>query len=192
MGLSVIATDGHRPTTGGVDVSSEMPLYRRDPTAWRAHLAEGNRTQARKRVGADVLFRDDADRILLVDPKYKPDWDLLGGMAEANEPPLDAARREAQEELGIEFAGGRLLVVDWVAPHGPWDDSLMFNYDGGVLTEAERRGITPRDHELSQFRFCERAEAVSLLRPYVWRRVEAALNSLATGGTAYLHDGELK
>jgi len=35
----------------------------------------GNRTQAKKRVGADVLFRDDQDRILLVEPLYKPDWD---------------------------------------------------------------------------------------------------------------------
>ena len=41
-----------------------MPLYERDPEAWRVCLAEGNRTQARKRVSADVLFRDEAGRIL--------------------------------------------------------------------------------------------------------------------------------
>lgn len=55
-------------------MTSDAPLYQRDPEAWQAHLAEGNRKQARKRVGADVLFRDDAGRILLVDPRYKPDW----------------------------------------------------------------------------------------------------------------------
>jgi len=171
-------------------MTSDVPLYQRDPEAWQAHLAEGNRTQPRKRVAADVLFRDDAGRILLVDPKYKPDWDLVGGMAEANEPPIEAARREAREELGTEFAGGRLLVVDWVAPHGPWDDSLLFVFDGGVLTSEQQVRISLRDHELSAFRFCERDEAATLLRPYVWRRVEAALEALATGRTSYLHDGQ--
>jgi 8-oxo-dGTP diphosphatase len=53
------------------------------------------RKQPRKRVSADVLFRDEEGAILLVDPRYKPDWDLPGGMAEANEPPMDAARRRS-------------------------------------------------------------------------------------------------
>jgi hypothetical protein len=45
----------------------------------------------------------------------------------------DVARRNqvVKEELGFEYAGGRLLVVDWVAPHDSWDDSLMFVFDGG-------------------------------------------------------------
>jgi 8-oxo-dGTP diphosphatase len=66
--------------------------------------AEGNAKQARKRVAADVLVRDTSQRILLVDPSYKPDWDLPGGMAEANEPPLEAAQREVREELGLNLA----------------------------------------------------------------------------------------
>src|SRR5437764_10001357 len=73
---------------------SDAPLYERDPAAWQAYLAEGNRTQPRKRVAADVLVRDEVGRILLVHPRYKPDWDLPGGMVEANEPPRDAASRE--------------------------------------------------------------------------------------------------
>lgn len=53
--------------------------------------------QARKRVGADAIVRDTSGRIHLVDPTYKPDWDLPGGMTEANEPPADAVRRELRE-----------------------------------------------------------------------------------------------
>lgn len=166
---------------------TEPPLYERDPEAWQAHLAEGNRTQPRKRVGADVLFRDEAGRILLVDPRYKPDWDLPGGMAEANEPPLDAAIREVREELGIEYVGGRLLVVDWVAPHGPWDDSLMFVFDGGVLTTEQQANIALRDNELSEYRFVRDEEAKSLLRPYVWRRLDAAIEALNGPTAFYLH-----
>ncbi len=173
-------------------MTSDLPLYQRDPEAWQAQLVEGNRTQARKRVGADVLFRDAAERILLVDPRYKPDWDLPGGMAEANEPPLDAARREVKEELGIDFSGGRLLVVDWVSPHGPWDDSLMFIFDGGVLSDATQMEITLRDGELNDYRFCEHGEASRLLRPYVWRRVQAALKALEADRSDYLHHGRVK
>ena len=64
-----------------------MASFQGDAAAWEAYLAEGNAKQARKRVAADVLVRDTSERILLVDPSYKPDWDLPGGMAEANEPP---------------------------------------------------------------------------------------------------------
>ncbi len=170
-------------------MTEQPPLYERDPDAWNAHLAEGNRTQARKRVGADVLFRDEAGRILLVDPSYKPDWDLPGGMAEANESPLAAAVREVREELGIEYPGGRLLVVDWVPPHGPWDDSLMFIFDGGVLTTEQRASIQLGDAELREARFVTGDESRDLLRPYVFRRLEAALGAVANGMAPLLQDG---
>jgi 8-oxo-dGTP pyrophosphatase MutT (NUDIX family) len=43
-------------------------------------------------------------------------------MAEANEPPEETMRRELREELGVHGTLFGLLVVDWVAPHGPWED----------------------------------------------------------------------
>jgi ADP-ribose pyrophosphatase YjhB (NUDIX family) len=170
-------------------MTSGAPLYERDPEAWRAHLAEGNAKQARKRVAADVVLRDRRGRILLVDPKYKPDWDLPGGMAEANEAPADAARRELKEELGLDLHVRELLCVDWVSPHGPWDDSLMFLFDGGVLAEQQTQELHLVDEELGQFRFCTEEEARELLRAYVWRRLRAALEALRTGRMRYLEDG---
>jgi 8-oxo-dGTP diphosphatase len=170
-------------------VTSDLPLYHRDPEAWRAQLAEGNRTQPRKRVSVDVLFRDEAGRILLVDPQYKPDWDLPGGMAEANEALLDAARREVAEELGIDYAGGRLLVVDWVAPHGPWDDSLAFIFDGGILPEPDRARIRLLDGELNEYRFVPLDQVGQLLRPYVEARVREALAAADDGAVRYLQNG---
>ncbi|GAA2653756.1 NUDIX hydrolase [Nonomuraea recticatena] len=163
-------------------MNPETPLYERDPEAWNAYLAEGNAKQPRKRVGADVLIKDEHGRILLVNPRYKPDWDLPGGMAEANESPAAAARREIQEELGLGLEIGRLLVVDWVPPHGPWDDSLMFIFEGGTVTE----GVRPVDDEVGEARFVHVTEARDLLRPYVWRRLQAALDV-----PAYLEHGHL-
>lgn len=172
-------------------MSADEPLYKRDPAAWEAYLAEGNAKQPRKRVGADALIRDERGRILLVDPKYKPDWDLPGGMAEANEPPHQAVERELREELGLERQITELLVVDWVGPHGPWDDSLMFVFDGGVLGATEIATLRLGDDELSDCRFCAEEEAATRLRPYVWRRVQAALDAVQAGRASYLLDGSI-
>jgi ADP-ribose pyrophosphatase YjhB (NUDIX family) len=164
-------------------------MYERDPEAWHQHLAEGNVRQPRKRVSADALVRDQAGRILLVDPKYKPDWDTPGGMSEANEPPHETVRRELREELGLDSRIGALLCVDWVAPHGPWDDLLAFIFDGGVLADEQIAGLRIRDHELAAFAFCTRQETEQRLRPYVWRRIAVAIDALQIGRTAYLMDG---
>jgi ADP-ribose pyrophosphatase YjhB (NUDIX family) len=170
-------------------VSSEGPLYERDPEAWNAYLAEGNAKQPRKRVSADVLIRDAHGNILLVDPCYKPDWDLPGGMAEANEPPASAVRRELREELSLDIPVGDLLCVDWVSPHGPWDDLVSFIFDGGTLSQHAITSLQLTDGELRAYEFCDQAQAQKRLRPYIWRRLRAALEALTTGHARYLQDG---
>jgi 8-oxo-dGTP diphosphatase len=164
-------------------------LHERDPAGWNAYLAEGNARQARKRVSADALVRDESRGILLVDPTYKPDWDLPGGMAEANEPPTEALRRELREELGLDIGVGDLLCVDWVSPHGPWDDLLNFIFDGGTLSDSDINNLRLVDSELRAFEFCDLGKVRDRLRPNVSRRVAAALQALDTGRASYLQDG---
>ncbi|MET8183814.1 NUDIX hydrolase [Streptomyces sp. NPDC005336] len=158
-----------------------------DPDAWNAYLAEGNATQARKRVAADVLLRDAVGRVLLVKPTYKPGWDLPGGMAEANEPPEQTVVRELREELGLEITVRGLLVVDWVAPHGPWDDQIAFIFEGGHLDTAEE--LRPHDEELSEARFVAWDRARQLLRKRMRDRLDAALRAVDEGRPVYLRDG---
>ena len=164
-------------------------LFETDPDAWLERLAEGNARQPRKRVAADVIIRNEAGRLLLVNPNYKPDWDLPGGMAEANESPLDAARREIHEELGLTLTIRSLLCVDWVPPHGPWDDTLVFVFDGGILTPAQIATLTVSDPELDAFNFFTNEEAAELLRPYVWSRTALALDAAQTRRQHYAHYG---
>ncbi|WP_237774197.1 NUDIX domain-containing protein [Actinosynnema sp. ALI-1.44] len=151
-----------------------------------AYLAEGNARQARKRVAADVLIRDTVGRVLLVNPTYKEHWDLPGGMAEANEPPREAAERELMEELGLAVDVGRALVVAWVPPHDPWDDQLLFVFDGGTLTDRQCADLRVIDPEISEFEFVEPAEAASLLRSDLAERLRQSLDALSAGVTTYV------
>ncbi|MEO6085339.1 MAG: NUDIX hydrolase [Umezawaea sp.] len=160
-----------------------------DPARW-AYLAKGNATQARKRVAAKVVIRDESGRVLLVDPNYKDYWDLPGGMVEANEAPRAAAVREVREELGATIDIGRLLVLDWEGPHGPWDDQLVMVFDGGVLTHQEVAALRVTDPELSQFAFLAHAEARGRLRADVGDRLDRALSALAANDTVYSEHSE--
>ena len=150
-----------------------------------AYLAEGNAKQARKRVSAKVVLRNAAGEVLLVNPIYKEHWDLPGGMGEPNESPRTAARRELREELGATVAVGRILVLDWVSAHGPWDDQLIFVFDGGVATDAEIDALSITDDELTSFAFLPPAEALERLRSDVAERLERSLAALASGSFHY-------
>jgi 8-oxo-dGTP pyrophosphatase MutT (NUDIX family) len=77
-------------------------------------IGEAVKALARKRMAAGALFRDEDGRVLLVNPTYKPTWDLPGGAVEKEESPHAACRREVAEELGLDRVPGRVLVVDWV------------------------------------------------------------------------------
>lgn len=156
-----------------------------DDAARLAYLAEGNARQARKRVAADVLIRDQAGRVLLVDPTYKSGWDLPGGMAEANEAPRDAAAREVREELGLSLPVGRLLVLDWVPARGPWDDQLVFIFDGGTLPDEDAATLRTVDPELAGLEFVEVSEAAQRLRPDIADRLRRACTMVKTSGTDY-------
>jgi 8-oxo-dGTP diphosphatase len=61
--------------------------------------------------------------------------------------------------LGLDARLVGLLCVDWVSPHGPWDDTLMFVFDGGVLSSDQIAGLRLIDGELSGYKFCTEEEA---------------------------------
>lgn len=161
----------------GVDIGVVDPHF--------AHLAEGNARQARKRVAADVLIRDEAGRVLLVDPTYKEGWDLPGGMVEANESPQAGALRELGEELGLTRVIGRPLVVEWVGAHGPWDDQIVFVFDGGVISPDDVDGIRVSDAEIARWRFSDVDDVQKEMRDHIWRRLRLALDAVGDGSVRY-------
>ena len=143
----------------------------------------------RKRVAGGVLFHDNDGRILMVEPVYKPTWDIPGGLAEDDESPLAACRREVREEMRLDIEPGRLLVVDWIPRHGVWRDGVMFIFDGGMLTEDQLDAIALQADELSSYKFVTVDEAADHVRPSLARRLRAAVAALESGIPAYLEFG---
>ncbi len=64
--------------------------------------------------GAASVIVDDARSVLLVKHSYGPlNWEVPGGIAEPGESIEETARREAQEELGVEIVIDALTGVYW-------------------------------------------------------------------------------
>ncbi len=64
------------------------------------------RSLPKKRMSAGALFFDEVGRLLVVEPAYKANWEIPGGVVELDESPREARMREAKEELGVERPTG--------------------------------------------------------------------------------------
>jgi 8-oxo-dGTP pyrophosphatase MutT (NUDIX family) len=140
-------------------------------------------------MAATVLFFDDADRVLVVQPTYKPHWELPGGAVDADESPYAAACREVKEELGLPRAAGRLLAVDWVPPRPDRTEGLVLVFDGGRLSAGEITGLAVPADELRGWSWCTGQEAAGLLSPLLARRLAEALRARESGVVVYLENG---
>lgn len=143
---------------------------------------------AHPRMAAGSLFFDDADRLLLVEPRYKDYLDIPGGYVERGESPLQACVREVHEELGITPPIGRLLVVDW-APNPGEGDKVLYLFDGGVLSARDRERIGLQTEELQGYRFHDTERVPELTIPRLARRITAGIEARASGRVAYLEHG---
>ncbi|MEV5905131.1 NUDIX domain-containing protein [Streptomyces sp. NPDC052127] len=141
-------------------------------------------------VAAGVLLFDQQDRVLLVDPTYKPGWEFPGGVVEPGEAPARAGVREVEEETGIRLDDiPRLLVVDWERPAPPAYGGLRLLFDGGRLDAAAVAGVLLPGPELRAWRFVTEEEAADLLPPVRYERLRWALRAREHGAALYLEAG---
>ncbi len=141
-------------------------------------------------LAAGVLLFDEEDRVLLVDPTYKPGWEFPGGVVERGEAPARAGMREVTEELGIELDRvPRLLVVDWEPPRPPGFGGLRLLFDGGRLPGGDAGQVLLPGSELRGWRFVGESEAAKLLPPPRYERLRWALRARERGTVLNLESG---
>ncbi|WP_055588867.1 NUDIX hydrolase [Peterkaempfera griseoplana] len=142
-------------------------------------------------VASAVLLFDEQDRVLLVDPVYKPGWEFPGGVVERGEAPTLAGVREVAEELGITLdrSALRLLVTDWEPHTGPRQGGIRLVYDGGRLDAEGRSRLRLPADELRSWRFVTLSEAEELLPPGRVLRLAAALRARRRGQALTLEAG---
>jgi len=144
---------------------------------------------AKKYMSAGALCRV-GGRVLLVNPTYKPRWEIPGGLVEDGESPRAACLRELREELGLELPVARLLGVDYRVG-SQYGEGLHFIFDCGELSAAALAAITLPPDELSEHRLAHRDELHELLAANLARRVLRCLDvAIAGGAPIYMEDGE--
>ncbi|MEU6645662.1 NUDIX hydrolase [Saccharomonospora sp. NPDC046836] len=148
------------------------------------------RSLHRKRMSAGVLFRDGAGRVLLVEPSYKPQWDIPGGAVDADESPWVTAVREVREELGIERPLARLLVIDHVPADDRMPEGMAFVFDGGRVTEEEVRQLALTDPEIVSVGLYALDEAKGKVKPSLAARLAVAVDAAARGELVLSENGE--
>lgn len=141
-------------------------------------------------VAAGVLLFDSEDRVLLVDPTYKPGWEFPGGVVEPGEAPGYAGVREVAEELDVRLTDTpSLLVVDWEKPSPPAFGGLRLLFDGGRLDERSIAELRLPCAELRAWRFVTEDEAAELLPPVRRERLRWAMHARRIGRPLYLEAG---
>lgn len=178
--LGWLTADALVVDTGGLTPAQSAALVADAVSAGSAGLCEIVQTPepTAETVAAGVLLFDERDRVLLVDPTYKPGWEFPGGVVERGEAPARAGMREVTEEIGIELSDvPRLLVVDWEPPRPPGFGGLRLLFDGGRLPDDDARRLLLPGSELRGWRFVTEEEAVSLLPPARYERLRWALRA---------------
>jgi ADP-ribose pyrophosphatase YjhB (NUDIX family) len=133
------------------------------------------------------MIFDRAGRLLILKPTYKSGWTIPGGVMEADgETPWDACRREVREETGLEVESGRLAAMDFRPARPGRVAGIRFLFDCGQVSTKALAGMKLQADEIADSRLVPVAEALTLLRGPIRRRVRQASRSKRL---VYLEDG---
>jgi 8-oxo-dGTP pyrophosphatase MutT (NUDIX family) len=157
-----------------------------------------NYGQAKKlnkfRAAAALFFRDASGKILLVKSLDKDHWGLVGGAAERKETLKETAERETLEEIGLARRAGRLLKLGCLKRKmdGGVDEAILAIFDGGIITEEEKREIKLQEDEIEKIDFFKENEAAGQLKEKSFTQMitEAVLKDNNLEGNVYLEKKE--
>ena len=161
-----------------------------EPGTRPAFIAMLDATLPLKRLIVQGVVRDGDGRIALCELTYKKEWDLVGGVADPAESPVDSLAREVREEWGVDLPVGELLCVNWLPPYRQWRDALLLVFDLGTHPDLLERATLQRS-ELAGLHWCTPEEAEERVAPYVGRLLRSLREHAGRGstGTIFCEDG---
>jgi 8-oxo-dGTP diphosphatase len=145
-----------------------LKLFRRLPRRWRLFVV--HRLAPNFTVGAICVVERDDGALLFLRHSYRRRWGLPGGLLQRGETVVDAARREAKEEVGleIELIGEPVVVVD------PEPRRVDVVFQARPLPGADSSTATPRSPEVVEVRWFSRQNL-----PELQHEASGALAALA-------------
>jgi 8-oxo-dGTP pyrophosphatase MutT (NUDIX family) len=139
-------------------------------------------------MASGVLLLNDSGELLMVEPCYKPTWEIPGGVVENGESPQSAAIREVQEELQLKLVPEELnrVTLEYMGGSESKTEALMFIFSGGVLSAEQQQQIVLPPDELRSYRFVALEKLPTVCPPVLMRRVLAGYHALQRGTFSYL------
>ncbi len=136
----------------------------------------------KKRWWAGAIFLNTQWNILLLEPTYKDNWEIPGGIIEENESPREACQREVQEELWLDISVWSLLCLEY---QRETDDSYMFVFDGWILSDRDIEHIQLQESEIKNYHFFSLSELKEKVLPKMYTRIQNALEAKMSEKTIY-------
>ncbi len=135
-----------------------------------------------------AIVRNTQHAILIVEPTYRQDWLLPGGVIEVDESPVEACEREILEELGITLHISDMLCIEYQSQHSNKTESLQFIANGGIIDDQPISAITIREQELQSYEFASERVAQEKLNRLLWERMQFAFQGLREHRTIYIEN----
>ncbi len=138
-------------------------------------------------VAGAIIFREDG-KLLLIRHRWRRAWEYPVGAVDGTESPLEAAKREVQEEVGLKPTGYKLLGVDFFERGTP-NGNLVFTFAAHIADD--KLGDLKIDRlEATDHKWADRAEAMQLISPRFKNRLGELLKAYDAGLSVYLEGGD--
>lgn len=141
----------------------------------------------RKRSAVGVLLFDEG-KLLVLEPTYKPNWLVPGGVVEKYESPYEAALRECAEEIGINIEITSFLCADYKRGDEDIGDAVHFLFLGKLPSGAK---IQIDNQEIKQFYWMAPEDALLKFDQHLSTRVAIGLRSIREQRPFYCEEGQV-
>lgn len=139
----------------------------------------------KKKSSSAVLFRNEMGNWLLVELTYKKGFGLPGGKSEKNESPIECAKREVMEEIGLDIEPKKILCIHYYYVEKYESEAIQFYFDGGVLTQDQINSIKLQENEIKAIHFLEEKHVLDKFYTSMKLRFPYLRKALQSGDIQY-------